>query len=99
MAGIGVLLLVGFAWLSSANGKPIMFAALYTALGLALSLVTSGFAPGHLLLGGAITFIYCAVYFGLMHRVSDSLTLTFLVLIAGALLWFGWPLLLMAATK
>jgi hypothetical protein len=64
-----------------------------------LSLVTSGFAPGHLLLGSAITFIYCAVYFGLMYRVSDSLILTFLVLIAGALLWFGWPPLLMAATK
>ncbi len=99
MPAIGVLMLMGFAWLSNANGRPLMFAALYAGLGLLFSLVTGGFAPGQLLLGGAITFVYCAVYFGLMHRVRDSLMFTFLVLVAGALIWFGWPLLLVAAGK
>ena len=97
MAAIGVFMLMGFAWLSNANGRPLMFAALYTGLGLAFSLATGGFVLGRLLLGGAITFVYCAVYFGLMHRVRDSLMLTFLVLIIGALIWFGWPLLLLVA--
>jgi hypothetical protein len=97
MAGIWVLILIGFAWLSNMNGRPVMFAAVYTGLGLAFALFTTGFRPGNLLLGGAITLIYCSVYFGLMHRVRDSLILTFLVLIAGALIWFGWPLLFLAA--
>lgn len=55
MAGIGVLILIGFALLSNMNGRPVMFAAVYTGLGLAFALFTTGFRPGNLLLGGAIT--------------------------------------------
>lgn len=78
---MGVLLLLGFAWLVSRYGRPLAFTA-------AFAFASAIFAVDPLA-SALFGLAYGAAFFSAVHRVSDSVMGTILVVLAGLLLYLG----------
>lgn len=80
-------MLLFLGWLASDQGRPLMFAGLFSGYSAVISLIFE--APvAAIAISAAIAFVFSAVYFGLLVQFSDSLAIWLGVLIVMPLLWF-----------
>lgn len=90
---VGIVLLVIFASLTIAYGRPIIYAVVYAVVFAALAF---GMGASYLdvLLPTVIALLFSAAHFWLIDRYSENLFLSVAILVLGALIWIGWPFLI-----
>jgi len=91
MPGFEVLALILFAWLSGKNGSSWIFALVFTALVFVAAALGDEFYAFNATVNAVITFVYCSVYFWLMHRFGTNTVVFFIILLGGVAVWVGWP--------
>ncbi|MGI9334215.1 MAG: hypothetical protein ACR2RL_13785 [Gammaproteobacteria bacterium] len=87
---MGVVLLVVFASLTLAYGRPLVYAIVYAIVFAALGLGI-GTSRIDVLSPTAIALAFATGHFWLIDRYSERLFLSVAILVLGTLVWIGWP--------
>ena len=90
---IGLIALLLFAWLAGEHGRPIQYALAFTVVGLVLAAIGNEFSPVDAAVTAVMNFVYCSAYFWVLDRFGDNIIVYFVILLGGAVLWMGWPML------
>jgi hypothetical protein len=88
---MGIIFLVGAAYLADKFEKPLEMALVYVGIGAILGL-TTGNPIGEVLIHAVLMLAFCLAYFFILIRVSDQLALWLLVLISFPLALFLYPI-------
>lgn len=91
---MGVLVLLGFAWLVNIYGRPVTFALVYAGITLGFSLLSSDLTAS--VISGLTNLLFAAIYFALIERYAGNLLAYLATLFCGALAWFLLPIWLLA---
>jgi hypothetical protein len=89
---MGIIFLVGAAYLADKFEKPLEMALVYVGIGAILGL-TTGNPIGEVLIHAVLMFAFCLAYFFILIRVADHLALWLLVLIGFPFALFLYPIL------
>jgi len=89
---MGILFLIGAAYIADKLSRPILVACIFTILTSALSLIES--EPFIMvLMSAAITFVFCSIYFSLLVKYTGQILIWLMILLGFPLALFFLPLL------
>jgi len=85
---MAVIVIMVFIWLVNQFHKPILFAVLYSGIGLVYGLVFSAPLMG-LLISSLISLVYFGLFFSILEKFSETIFTWCGIVVGGILLWFG----------
>ena len=91
---ITLMFFIGFGYFAMTQGRPLIFAGLYTGVSLVIPLILgAGGQLVELLVGATIIFIYTSLIYYLVDRYGDGIFTPIAILAGGAIFLFVAPIL------